>query len=201
VSLGHRRIAYLEVAQRGDARGAPLSNLCLACLGKSLEEVGEHADPRLIVTAERAYDCRREASRLIQDADPPTVFVAGTGEITAHMLLAVADAGLSVPGDVSVLAFGEGEWEAAYRPPISVVRHDYEGVASALTRHLIARIESWKDTSSVPPFPSEFVDRGSIGPPPQMQARCRRPKGNATARTRRSTRQTAPRASWIAGHP
>jgi DNA-binding LacI/PurR family transcriptional regulator len=43
------------------------------------------------------------------------------------MLLAVADAGRFIPGDVSVLAFGGSEWEAAYRPPISVVRHDYQG--------------------------------------------------------------------------
>jgi DNA-binding LacI/PurR family transcriptional regulator len=75
--------------------------LRVGSLRKSLEEVGEQADPRLVVSVERADDCRREVSRLIHDADPPTVFVASTGEITAPILLAVGDAGLSVPGDVS----------------------------------------------------------------------------------------------------
>ena len=112
---------------------------------------------------DRADDCLREASRLLQ-ADRPTAFVASTGEITPPILLAIADAGLSVPGDVSVLAFDESEWEAAYRPPISVVRHDYVRIASAITTNLIARIERWKDTPEVPPCPSEFLNRSSIGP-------------------------------------
>jgi hypothetical protein len=47
------------------------------------------------------------------------------------------------------------------------VRHDYAGVAGALARHLIACVERWNDVPDVPPFPSEFVDRGSIGPPPR----------------------------------
>lgn len=167
VGIGHRRVAYLSIARHGRASTGPLRALRVACLRDALAEVGAHVDERLVVMAEDGEDGRRAASRLIRDPDPPTAFVAGNGEVTAPMLRAIAEAGLSVPRDVSVLAFDGSEWEAAYRPPISVVQHDYAGVGGALARHLIARVERANDVPEVPPFPSEFVDRGSIGPPPR----------------------------------
>ena len=63
-------------------------------------------------------------------------------------------------------AWPDFDWEAAYRPSIAVVHHDYGAVAAAMIDNLIARIAGRPDVPSIPPFPSEFLARASIGRPP-----------------------------------
>jgi LacI family transcriptional regulator len=170
VGLGHRRIAYLAIGERDGMAAAPLRELRLECLRQALAEVRAPEDSLRLSIVDQADRCASEAARLIR-TDAPTLFVAGTGELTAPILLALAQAELAIPDDVSMLAFGEGGWEMAYRPSIAVVRHDYAGIAAALTEYLIARIEGRAELPAVPSFPSEFLARGSLGPPPRSRRR------------------------------
>lgn len=169
VRRGHRRIAYLTIAWRGHAQPGALGRLRIACLRETLAAVGVEQPADLVQALEAAEDCTRVVPRLRRLG--ATAFVAGTGEVTAPLLLALHAAGLAIPDDASVLAFGESDWEVAHRPSISVVRHDYAGIAAALTRHLIARIENRSRVPRVALFPSELVLRDSIGRAPRVRSR------------------------------
>jgi LacI family transcriptional regulator len=110
-------------------------------------------------------------AELLASRDRPTAFVPGTEALTPAVLAALAAAGLEVPRDASVCGFGDSLWEQAFRPPISVVRFDYQGVARAMIENVIARIEGVQPVPPVPAFPSEFVERGSCAPPPRRSRR------------------------------
>lgn len=169
VALGHRRIAYFAYVERDLRILPPMQRFRIRCLQRSLEEAGASFDERLVVTASDADECRAHAAALLARPDRPTAVIPGTEALTPAVLAAIADAGLAVPADVSVLAFGDSFWEQAYRPPISVVRFDYRRAGSTMIDHLVARIEHAAVVPRLPDFVSEFVERGSCAPPPRAR--------------------------------
>ena len=101
---------------------------------------------------------------------PDGVFVrsisAGTLEqITFRLglLHALRDAGLDVPGDVSVVGFDDIPEAAHFWPPLTTVRQDREQMARAAFRRLMERIAD----PSLPPcdifLPVSLVERESTG--------------------------------------
>lgn len=171
VALGHRRIAYFAYVERDLRFVPPMQRFRIGCLERSLAEAGAAFDERLVVPAADAAECRAHAASLLAAAEHPTAVVAGTEALTPAVLAAIADAGLVVPGDVSVVAFGDSLWEQAYRPPISVVRFDYRLAGGAMIDHLVARIEHAAVVPPLPDFAGEFVERGSCAPPPRAPRR------------------------------
>jgi LacI family transcriptional regulator len=194
VALGHRRVAYFAYVERDTRSLPPMQRFRIRCLQRSLAEAGASFDERLVVPAADADECRAQAAALLARRDRPSAVVAGTEALTPAVLAAVGDAGLAVPRDLSVLAFGDSLWEQAYRPPISVVRFDYRLAGSTMIDHLVARIEHDTAVPRLPDFVSEFVERGSCAAPPR--ARRSSASTGATvggARTRRTRAQ--PRSS------
>ncbi|MBY0276862.1 LacI family transcriptional regulator, partial [Candidatus Binatia bacterium] len=195
VALGHRRIAYFAYVERDTRILPPMQRFRIGCLQRSLAEAGASFDERLVVTASDADECRAHAASLLARPDRPTAVVPGTEALTPAVLVAVGDAGLVVPTDVSVLAFGDSFWEQAYRPPISVVRFDYRLAGSTMIEHLVARIEHATVVPPLPEFVSEFVERGSCAPPPRAgrsSASVEHTVSSDGARTKRARRRSSP---------
>ncbi len=164
IELGHRRIAFFDRPERDSGYISRLQRMRWECLEAELTAVGAAGGARRVHAAD-GDDCRARAVALLRGPQAPTALVPGIEGFTPMALLAVTDAGLRVPDDVSLLGFEDSPWEQAHLPPISVVRHDYRGIAAALTENLIARIEGWPSVPTVPAFPSEFVRRGSLAAP------------------------------------
>jgi LacI family transcriptional regulator, galactose operon repressor len=171
VAVGHREIAYLVGIERDEGYVSTMQRMRIGCLREALSEVGETPRADLLVPldpldgAGSVDAVRALASR----RGTPTAIVAGLPLLTIPLVRGVRAAGRRIPDDVSILAFDESGWEELHTPPISVVRHDYHGIAAALTEDLIARIES-REPSGPPPsaFACEFIVRASIGPPPRV---------------------------------
>ena len=166
VALGHRRIAFVAHVERDTQSVSGLQRARIACLRRSLDEVGAPLDEGLIAGADGPDACRARLAEILSRRDRPTAVVPGTEALTPAVLASVAAAQLEIPRDVSVFGFGDSLWEQAYRPPLSVVRFDYEGVGRALVENLVARIARARTVPPVPPLATEFVDRGSCAPPP-----------------------------------
>ena len=163
VAAGHRQIAFVG-RWMPSARVPLLWPERLEALRTALGECGVPFDPGLIVKADGAEQCRRAIGELLARERPPTAYVAATHILTAPLLLALYDAGLCIPEDVSFLTYGDSDWALAHRPPLSVIRRDYYADAAARAENLIARIEHWPEAPPIPALPSEFVPRGSCGP-------------------------------------
>jgi LacI family transcriptional regulator len=173
VSLGHRRILYLAHVERDRGVLSAMQRLRIETLRTALVDAGAEWSEDLVVRVDGATVCRTRLRSILEAKDRPTAVVAGTEALTPAVLAAIADVGLEIPANVSVLGFGDSLWEEAYRPPISVVRLDYWTAGRAMMEHLIARIEGDLDIPAPPMFPAEFVERGSCAAPPRERKRRR----------------------------
>lgn len=174
VALGHRRIAYCAQVERDERQLSGIQRYRIDCLRESLGQVGASLEDHLVLTTDGPEECQQKVAEFLEDTERPTAFIAGTEALTPAVLAALTAAGVAIPAEVSIVAFGDSLWEQAFRPPISVVRLDYHGAGRAMLANLIARIEKSPSMPRIPSFPSEFVDRGSCAPPPTTPPRPRR---------------------------
>lgn len=166
--LGHRRIAIitgprdqLPAIQRLAGYTETMAALSLA-VRSGYVRFGDFFP-------ESGHDRMRSLLALPQ---PPTaVFVAGdTMAVGAE--LAAREAGLDVPGDVSIVGYDDLELAAVVQPPLSTIRQDYLAMgaaAVAMLQGLIRGHAAGEPVGSDPPppmlLPGRLIVRASTGPP------------------------------------
>ena len=62
---------------------------------------------------------------------PPTAVFAASDDMAMGALAAIAEAGLSVPGDVSLVGFDDDEPAPLLRPPLTTVRQNKRALGAA----------------------------------------------------------------------
>jgi LacI family transcriptional regulator len=163
LDAGHRRIAFLtgsagSWATRARIRGAR------AVLGKA----GVTLDPRLVragnFKADSGYVLARELLALPRSVRPTGV-LCGNDRMATGALFAFAEAGVAVPGDVSVVGYDDQiDLAAEVHPALSSVRLPYYEMGRVATRHLLAGdVAELSRRTYLPCVP---VPRASVGPPP-----------------------------------
>ena len=155
-SLGHERIglvlgpedhmpsrrklaAFLEHVERAGLAVAPVEHALFSLEG------GQAATTRMI---------RQGVTGIICASD-----VLALGAIRA-----VRRAGLSVPGDVSVVGFDDSGWLNCTDPPLTTVRQPIESMGKAAVALLVNQMESVAMHHEELLFEPELVVRGSTGP-------------------------------------
>jgi LacI family transcriptional regulator len=153
---GHRRIAYLTGAVRWP--GAERRYVGLAAAAGPELEVSVWRCPAWSVDAARAT-----ARTLLAQTSVTAIFCAND-LLALGVLLAAADARLSVPHDLSVVGFDDFDFAPFVRPPLTTVRVDAaemgEWAADVLMRPL--------DSEPIPDLmlATDLIVRESTGPAP-----------------------------------
>lgn len=167
--LGHRKYAIFLFAHAATPNGRRRH--------ERLEEVleGEGIAPSDIIQVfvTEPDECVAQVQALMAANDAPTAIISANGRLTPYVLEGIHSAGLSIPGDVSFMSFGDSQWHRAYSPPISVVREDYAAVAKGMVDRLVQRIGG-AEPSQADLRPSEFIMRESMGPAPERGQRVAR---------------------------
>ncbi len=101
------------------------------------------------------------AQRLLRLENPPTAIFAMNDLMAAGAMDAVKDAGLSVPGDVSVIGFDDRELASFVRPNLSTVRIDLVGIGRAAAETAIARIRG-EEAQHLQVLRSVMIPRDSV---------------------------------------
>jgi LacI family transcriptional regulator len=105
-ALGHRKIGYLGVSaslSTGRSR--------LAGYQRALRQADLAEDEALVfLGAPRAEFGAAAFEAMWRSSDRPTAIVAAGARLTVGMLQAVARLGVAIPGDVSVVGYGEAPW-------------------------------------------------------------------------------------------
>ena len=87
--------------------------------------------------------------------EPPTAVFAASDMMALGAIRAAADAGLSVPGDISVVGFDDIQLADHMNPPLTTLRQDKAGLGSAAGRVLARMIDGerrrGRSTSSCSP--------------------------------------------------
>ncbi len=165
VALGHRRIAHVAGPQHFSTGVSRYRGY-----RAGLEEAGIPPVPALVCVS-RAFSTdegERCMAQLLARVPVPTAVLAANDMLAIGVLRALRAAGLSCPGEMSVVGFNDIPFMDLVEPPLTTVRlpHYETGVMAA--ELLLARID---DPSAVPlsvTLPAALVVRASCGPP-----RCR----------------------------
>ncbi len=94
-----------------------------------------------------------------------TAVVAANDQMALGLLRALAERGVSVPGDMSVTGFDDTPESAYYQPPLSTVRINYEQQGRALMNTLLVTLSDdhvAEEEAEDAPF---FLQRESTAPP------------------------------------
>jgi LacI family transcriptional regulator len=159
VELGHRRIGVV----RGDPSHASASAR-LEGYRAGLEAHGLPLDPALERQGAYTFTSGYEAGReLLALADRPTAIFASNDDMAAGVLNAAYEAGVSVPGQLSVVGFDDSNIASVVWPRLTTIHQPIRDMAREATGALLAMLGD----EEVPPhrlLPYRLVVRGSTGP-------------------------------------
>ena len=162
LGLGHRRIALIT-----GEHGLYPAQQRIRGYHEAFGARGLEADPDLVQTGSFLPGAGfRFASALLGQREPPTAIISGGIDMLSGVLRAVRSRGLSIPGDVSIIAAGHSELAELHTPPISVVSWDQEEVGRIAAGLLLDRLRAKAPQEGRHVLvPNEFILRASVGPP------------------------------------
>jgi len=158
--LGHRRIAYLSGNKDSYANVHRFEGYRSGMAARGLPYREEHVAPG-DYTRETGY---RGMQHLLALPEPPTAVVCCSDMSAMGAIDAIQDAGLSVPGDVSVVGFDDIEMAAYVRPALTTVRQDMASIGRRAVELLDELIGDDQLAGPEAILPTELVVRESTGP-------------------------------------
>ncbi|MEU8380469.1 LacI family DNA-binding transcriptional regulator [Streptosporangium sp. NPDC048865] len=165
IELGHRRIAHITHQDDSVARpGDLLHKIRSATYERVMREHGlgdEIAVETSFYNEQGGYDGAR---RLLSRSPRPTAVFAGADQAAFGVLAAVHEAGLSVPGDVSVAGYDNTHLAALPNLALTSVDQDGAEMGRAAGKLLLERIEGRTTSVRFAVSPS-LVVRGSTAAP------------------------------------
>jgi DNA-binding LacI/PurR family transcriptional regulator len=178
LALGHRHIAAVSFELGLDRRSGPADPARVAAstfvaprerlvaLAGALDRAGTGAAslPVWECVHNGRHDGREAATALLAGEPRPTAIVALSDELALGVLDAAADAGLDVPGDLSVTGFDDTPAAALGRPPLTTIRQPLHRKGEVAGRTLVELVAG-RRPSRVRRLPTELVVRGTTGPP------------------------------------
>jgi LacI family transcriptional regulator len=164
--LGHRRIAHIEHLETDPTRLAEMPNARRADGYRQAMRVhglGEWID--VVSTSYTQEGGHRGTRELLERPRRPTAVFAGADVVAMGVLEAVAEAGLSVPGDISVAGYDNTTFAAL--GPISLTSVDQAGheIGENAARLLLERIADRHRTSAQVSLSPTLVPRRTTGRP------------------------------------
>lgn len=163
LTLGHRRVAYAGTGEDISAGAERVRGY-----RQAHEAAGIAPDPSLIFLLPPTDENGATAARrILARKDRPKALVVGSTKMTSGVLRAVHEAGLSIPGDISLVGYGDPPWAGLLTPPLTTVALPVEAMARNAARLLFSRIMDEPDAApgnELERLAPRLMVRGSAGP-------------------------------------
>ena len=164
--LGHTRIGLIN----GELSAAH-ANDRLAGFMASMAALGLKADA---VRNEASLESHGyvQALDLLSQPNPPTAFICATTLIASGVMRAVRDRGLTVPGDVSIMAHDDAlplTRAINFEPALTVTRAPLRDACEPLANILIDHLNGTPARDLRVVLNAELIVRGSTGPAPKEE--------------------------------
>ena len=174
IGLGHRDIGLITNAPLAYTAAADRLAGYRAALAAASLPVAE-AD-----IAEAAFDAasgRRAMAALLSASTRLTAVFVASDVVALGAIAAIREAGLRVPGDISVVGFDDIPLAAYFDPPLTTVHVPAYDLGRTAGMALLDRIQG-RDSSGRTVLPTDLVIRSSTAPPNRFRGRSRdRPAG------------------------
>ena len=159
VSHGHRRIALLI-----DETDWTTGRERFAGYQAGLVAAGAPFDPRLVVSCGwDVEDARAAALELLQRRSRPTALFAANNLLAEGAWRAIAQLGLRIPSDVSLVAFDDAPWMSMVTPGVTAIAQDAGALGEAAVARLLDRIAEPTTPTATIVIPARLQVRGSTG--------------------------------------
>lgn len=167
-SLGHQRFAFLSALADGQADGARPHLFQQMLAERGIDPANIH----ILRTGHTVESACQTFGRFLQERKDgrPTALVAMNDLSALGAMRAAKEAGLSIPGELSIIGVDDVPL-CAYLPiSLSSIRQRYRKITQTAAELLISRIEGGADPALAEPrqvvFPTIFTPRESVAPPP-----------------------------------
>jgi LacI family transcriptional regulator len=157
--LGHRSFALIDGPSEVDTVHRRVAAARRICTARGLSLTVRHAAP----TEDGGWDA---TTRMLRRGPLPTACGVGSLNQLFGVTAALRDAGVGVPGEMSVVSFDEDECLAYLEVPVTSVSMPLSGLGAAAVDALIARIEGGVARDVMVSEPMSLVQRRSVAPPP-----------------------------------
>jgi LacI family transcriptional regulator len=159
VECGHRRIGLVAGLE-----GLGTTEERIRGYRIGLERNGLPVDEALIAHGGSRHEPARIATHGLLDAEqPPTALVAGNNAMTIGVMHALRERGLTVPGDIALVAFDDFEWSELFQPQLTVIAQPTGEIGAQAVRLLLARLEDPGAPTRRIRLKPTFVHRESCG--------------------------------------
>ena len=159
--LGHRRIALVT----GSLDLWPVRER-VAGMREAIEARGV-ADETQTLAGSLSADHGAAATRDLLGRHPrPTAIIAGGNQILAGCLRAVREAGLRIPGDLSMVTCDDTDLSELFEPPIACIQRDIPALGRIAGELLLEHLAGAPASDPVT-LPTTFVPRASCAAPAQ----------------------------------
>ncbi|MGO4689802.1 LacI family DNA-binding transcriptional regulator [Glaciibacter sp. 2TAF33] len=158
IELGHRSIYHLAGPQDWIEAEARMRGF--------LEEMGAMDVPTTAPilgdwTADFGFYAGRELLR-VRDF---TAIFSSNDQMALGLIHAIREAGLTVPGDISIIGFDDIPEARHFWPPLTTVRQDFAELGRRSIALLLSELAGERSTAYVGTIQPELIVRASTGPP------------------------------------
>jgi LacI family transcriptional regulator len=182
IQAGHRRIAYISAINSDDPVYRGRHQIDVSTVMERIDGFLEASAKAGIGLPERfirlgaigSTVSRRIVSDLLNLPEPPTAFLASDNIVALEVFKTIRALGLSIPDDVSLIAFHDADWTSVTTPPVTVIAQPIYDLGLESARILIERI---RGTVAVPRqvvVKTTLIERQSTGAPPPRSDDARR---------------------------
>jgi LacI family transcriptional regulator len=162
LELGHRRIGCIALA--GDSTGSAVR---VEGYRAALMEAGILPEKELVVACVNGYRAGEMAAhRFMQLSERPTAVVAHNDLVAIGAMKAFAEAGLKIPGDVSVVGFDDIAAASYVQPPLTTIACPKRQMGKTAIELLLKMMHSEERVMPrAMKLAVEIIARGSTGSP------------------------------------
>jgi LacI family transcriptional regulator len=160
---GHERVAIVGGGTETTVDRGRLDGYLGALASRGLQ-----ARPELVRIGSSTFEGGRAAvAQLLTLPERPSAIFVTNNVMTIGALVAIADAGLEVPADVSIVGIDDMEWYPIAHPPITAVFESAREMGRLAAERLLLRLRRQQQPRVVHiRMDTEFRVRQSAGPPP-----------------------------------
>ncbi|MDJ0710188.1 MAG: LacI family DNA-binding transcriptional regulator [Woeseiaceae bacterium] len=164
IERGHRRVGMIS-----GHRDSSVARQREAGFSDAMSNAGLQVEAGLIESGGYTIEGARQATQRLLRLDPrPTAIFCGSDEMAIGCIHEIKQAGLSVPGHVSVMGFDDVRYAEVSDPPLTTVRQPTAEIGARIVARLIAALtdaEPISDKTEI--IRHELIERGSVARPPQ----------------------------------
>jgi LacI family transcriptional regulator len=187
IDAGHRRIAYITATNSDNPIYRGPHQISLTTVMDRIEgflaaasEAGiETPEQYIRLAATRLGSSGKIIADLLSLPHRPTAILASDNVVGLEVFKAIRALGMSIPNDLSLIAFHDADWTSVTTPPITVISQPVYNLGIESAQILIKRINGATEPPMQLALATTLIERQSVGIPAASAGKGKESKATA----------------------